>query len=280
LFVPEKATPSGRTRAEFERSYDHVFGSILKTPPYSLPGCSVNRAATSKRPVSTWLAFEGAAPLGADEAVLRKWVLRGVRSFGLVHSQSNTLAASSGKGPWIPPEDGGLTDEGRRFIDLVHRVGGVVDLSHASDRSTDEATRMARAAGKPIMATHSNARALAPHARNLTDEQIRNIAAAGGIVGINFHQPFLRKKGASSASIEDVVEHLLYVRKIGGPGSVAIGSDFEGGISSVPELSDASRFQRLARALGEAGLSRAQIRAIFFDNARRVLCADSSASSR
>lgn len=279
LFVPENAPPSGRTNAQFERSYAHVFESILKTPPYSLPGCSVGRAGASKRGVATWLAFEGAGPLGADEPILRKWVLRGVRSFGLVHSQSNNLATSSGKGPGMPTRDPGLTDEGRRFIRLVHRVGGVIDLSHASDESTNEAIRMAGEAGRSIVATHSNARALAPHARNLTDDQIRGISATGGVVGINFHQPFLRRKGAARADLHDVVRHVLHVREVGGLASVAIGSDFEGGISAVPELSDASRFQRLARALEEAGLSRADIRAVFFDNARRVLCSGNSASS-
>lgn len=273
LYVPEKA---GRTREQLERSYAHVFSSILQTPPYALPGCSTGRAGSSKRSVATWLAFEGAGAIGADEHELRTWVLRGVRSFGLVHTRDNRLATSAGTGPWLPANDRGLTDEGRRFVELVHRVGGVVDLSHASDRSVTQAIAIAVRDRRPIMATHSNARGLAPHARNLTDEHIRGIARTGGIVGVNFHQPYLRKKGASSASLGDVVEQILYIRRVGGAEAVAIGSDFEGGIVAVPELADASRFGRLSQALRESGLSKRDVEDVFFRNAWRVLCGPGS----
>lgn len=272
LFVPHDASPGGRTRLEFERSYAAVFQEIVRTPPYSLPGCDIHRAGGQQRPLATWLAFEGSEPLGADESEVRRWALRGVRSFGLVHSEGNRLADSSGRGPQIPKVDRGLSDEGRRFIELVHKVGGVVDVSHASDAATDQAIQMALAGGHPIMATHSNARALAPHTRNLRDDQIRGIAQSGGVVGVNFHQPFLRRKGETRATLADVVDQVRYLRDIGGISAVALGSDFEGGISAVSELSDATRFERLSDALLEAGLSRKEVRQIFFENAKRVLC--------
>ena len=276
LFVPRDARPRGRTRRQLERSYAHVFRAILQTRPYSLPGCQVGRAGGESRAVSTWLSFEGAGPVGGDEEEIQKWALRGVRSFGLVHSENNRLATSSGRSRWSKKSKTGLSKEGRKFVKAVVKSGGVVDVSHASDAAADEAIALSLSLGAPIMATHSNARALAPHPRNLTDEQIEGIAKSGGIVGVNFHQPFLAASPGGTARLSDVVRQIKYLSKLGGIDVVAIGSDFEGGISAVPELSDVTRFQRLAQALLDAGFERAQVRQIFSENALRVLCANKS----
>lgn len=275
LYVPADAEPGGRSRYQFEASYSHVYSQVLKTKPYSLPGCSIGRAGGEKRFLSTWLAFEGSEPLGADELEIRKWILRGVRVFGLVHSVSNQFAATSGRGGTLP-DDFGLTPEGAKFVEVVYKLGGVIDVSHASERATDEALAIARRLGRPLVATHSNARALAPHPRNLTDAQIRGIAASGGVIGVNFHQPFLAAAPGAGAGLSDVVRQVEHIRKVGGLGVVGIGSDFEGGISSVPELSDASRFPILNGALRAAGFSPEEVRRVFSLNARRVLCPTSS----
>jgi membrane dipeptidase len=271
LYVPLDADPHGRSRYQFEASYSHVFSHILKTAPYSLPGCAIERAGSETRSVSTWLAFEGSEPLGADESEIRKWIVRGVRVFGLVHSVPNTFAATSGPSG-TPPPDFGLTPEGKKFVELVYKLGGVIDVSHASDRATDDALSIARRLGRPLIATHSNARALAPHPRNLSDAQIRGIAATGGVIGVNFHQPFLAAKRGQSAGLDEVVRQVQHLRQVGGIDVVAIGSDFEGGISPVPELSDASRFPRLHRSLRASGLSQAEVLQVFSKNALRVLC--------
>lgn len=268
LYVPLDAAPHGRSRYQLERSYAHVFQAITETPPYSLPGCGIHRAGNGQRLLTTWLAFEGAGPLKSDEAEIRKWALRGVRSFGLVHAVHNELATSSGESQ----VESGLTEDGRNFVRAVAKAGGLVDVSHASDASTDEAIALSLSLGRPLIATHSNARALAPHPRNLTDEQIRGIAKSGGVIGVNFHRPFLAKTRSAQVSLADVVAQIRYLKKVGGPGVVALGSDFEGGISAVPELSDATKFQSLAAALRKAGVSEAEVHQIFHENAWRVLC--------
>ncbi len=267
LFVPTDARPQGRTVAQLEKSYAWVFRSILDTAPYALPGCSIERAGAAPRSVATWLAFEGAGPLPEDVPTLRSWVLRGVRIFGLVHSQHNDLASSSGQ----PVEPWGLTDRGRRFVRNVYRVGGIIDVSHASDRATSEVLSLAAELGKPVVATHSNARSLAPHPRNLKDEHIRGIARSGGVIGVNFHQTFLNPR-TRRASITKVVETISYLATLGGDEVVALGSDFEGGIRPVPKLSTARDYQTLAEALREADFSETQVRAYFSGNARRLLC--------
>lgn len=268
LFIPTQAVPEGRSRSEFERSYSRVFTSILQTPPYSLPGCRVGRAGGSSRRVSTWLSFEGADPVEPSHEELSQWSLRGVRLFGLVHSEHNALATSSGQ----PSTGKGLTDRGRLFAGHVLRLGGILDVSHASDEATDDLIRMALHEKAPIVASHSNARALAPHPRNLTDAQIRGIARSGGVIGVNFHKRFLQPR-TNEASMEDVVEQVRYIAKIGGVGTVAIGSDFEGGIRAADGLANARRYQSLSRALGAAGFSAAERRLVMGGNALRVLCA-------
>jgi membrane dipeptidase len=274
LYVPEWASPTGPRAVDLEDSYHAVFDSVVETPPYSLPGCGIHRAGLDgARPVETWLAFEGAGPLDADdrdaaERSVEDWMLRGVRSFGLVHSEHNVLASSSGQP--LALDQGGLTPRGVELTRAIQRQGGIVDVSHASDSTIDDVLRLATESHAVVIATHSNARALANVPRNLTDKHLAGIARTGGVIGVNFHQGFLSSSG--NASLADVVKQVRYMVKVAGVDHVAIGSDYEGGIRPVPELSDASRYQVLAQALVESGLSRAAVRKIFAQNAQRVLC--------
>jgi membrane dipeptidase len=109
-----------------------------------------------------------------------------------------------------------------------------------------------------------------PHARNLTDTQIRAIAATGGIIGVNFHSRFLVSQGR--AHVGDVVRHILHLVRIAGVTHVGIGSDFEGDITPPLELESAAHFPRLAAALAAAGLPPDDIEKIFGGNALRLLC--------
>jgi membrane dipeptidase len=267
LFVPHDVTPQGRTLSEFEASYRRVFEGISATPPYALPGCGVGRAAGETRLVTTWLSFEGAEAVDGSVEGLAPWAARGVRLFGLVHSEHNRLATSSGE----PSHGRGLSAEGREFASNVLELGGVLDVSHASDESADQLIAMARERGKPIVASHSNARALAAHPRNLTDAQIRAIAASGGVVGVNFHGRFL-VPATGQATLDDVVKQIRYLVRVGGAHVVAIGSDFEGGIRPAAGLENASRYRDLAKALRRAGFDGPTVRRMLSDNALRVLC--------
>lgn len=272
LYLPRDASPEGRTLAELERAYAGVFSAILATAPYSLPGCAVRRAGGTARGVDTYLAFEGAGQFAGRRGELARWVMRGVRSFGLVHADHNELATSSGQSLQSVRGPRGLTDEGREVVREVFALGGLLDVSHASDAATDEVLRMAQTHSGVVIASHSNARVLSPHPRNLTDEQIRGIAAVGGVVGVNFHQPYLSPAGGGRAALEDVVRQVAHLRRVGGVEVLALGSDFEGGIRPVPGLEDAGKFQRLAEALRRAGWVRPEIEQLFFRNAERVLC--------
>jgi membrane dipeptidase len=262
LFVPAKVSPTGPRRIDWESSYQRVFSALGATEPYALPGC-----APAPGKVRTWLAFEGAAPLAEHPAELREWVARGVRSVGLVHTRGNALASSSGDSPAARR---GLTAAGRELVLEAQSLGVPVDVSHASDATVRDVVALARRGAAPVIATHSNARALAATPRNLSDADIVAIASTGGVIGVNFHGPFLRRNGR--AELADVVRQIRYFVRLAGVDHVAIGSDFEGDIVPPRELADVSAVPRLAAALESAGLSHESVERVFGSNALRVLC--------
>jgi membrane dipeptidase len=262
LFVPKRASPVGPRAEDLESSFARLLSLIPSVPPYAPPGCVAPPGT-----VRTWLSFEGAAPLAEDPEAVKRWVARGARLFGLVHTSDNALATSSGASGEART---GLTDAGRAMVGRIHAAGGVVDVSHASDAATDEILRLAAEDGVPVVASHSNARAVTNHPRNLTDVQLRGIARSGGVVGVNLHSRFLTDQG--HASIADVVRHVRHLVRVAGPAHVAIGSDFEGDIRPPRDLPDVSAFPRLAAALTRSGLSRGEVEGIFGANALRILC--------
>lgn len=264
LFVPAKVSPSGVRLEDLRGSYRRVVQAIAATEPYLAPGCN---AAPGK--VRTFLAFEGAGPLADDPALLDEWVGRGLRSVGLVHTRKNALASSSGD---TPQDNQGLTDAGRRLVQRAQALGVPIDVSHASDRALADVLELARAGGAKVIATHSNARALADVPRNLDDAAIRAIAATGGVIGVNFHSPFLVR--GRRATLADVVRHVLHLVRVAGPEHVALGSDFEGDIRPPSDLPDVTALPRLSAALTRAGLSEDVIASIFSGNALRVLCGE------
>lgn len=261
LFVPRDASSSGPRVADLETSYARVYGALATTEPYRLPGC-IPRAGG----VRTWLAFEGAGQLASEPNALVAWAARGVRVAGLVHTESNALASSSRDK--VPSY--GLTAAGRDFVRAAARLGMAVDVSHASDRATREILALARAERFSAVATHSNARALADNPRNLRDPELRAIAETGGVVGVNFHGPFLTGNG--NAGLADAVRQVQYLTRLLGPDHVALGADFEGDTRPPVQLSDVNGYQRLARALLDAKLERVEVEKIMSRNALRVLC--------
>jgi membrane dipeptidase len=269
LFVPARVSPSGPQLSDLEGSYERVVAAIKRSEPYQLPG---SNSAPGK--VRTWLAFEGAAPLAERPNDLDRWVQRGVASVGLVHTRKNALASSSGD-PHADAE--GLTAQGRALAQRALELRVPLDISHASDRAARDVFELARGSGVPVIATHSDARTLSSAPRNLTDAQLRAIAASGGVVGVNFHSRFL--VDGRRATLDDVVKQVRYLVRVAGVEHVAIGSDFEGDITTPRGLSDVRDMPKLGRALEAAGLSRAAVEQVFALNALRVLCPKSEASA-
>ena len=213
--------------------------------------------------IAVYVAIEGAGAFHEDIAQIDRFIERGVRLVGPVHARNNKLASSAtGK------KDRGLTDLGKAFCRRVYKAGALVDVSHMSDRSFDDLQKIAVELKAPIVATHSNARKLARHKRNLTDDQLAAIKETKGIAGLNLHRPFVKRNG--KVRMKDVVAQVMHMIEKAGVDHVAIGSDYDGG-RPVSALKDASQMQALGEALIAAGLDDEEVRKIFGGNALRIL---------
>ncbi|MBW2455401.1 MAG: membrane dipeptidase [Deltaproteobacteria bacterium] len=212
-------------------------------------------------------SLEGSQAIAVQPDQIPHLVSRGVILFGLVHAHHNDLADSSSD---PHPKRGGLTPAGERFVEAVYRAGALVDLSHASDDSFTDVAVIARRWGRPLVATHSNARAIALHHRNLTDDQLKTIAASGGIVGLAFHAPFLRHD-RGRATVDDVARHARHMIDVMGPSHVAIGSDLDGLIQHAAGLETHHGMPTLIEAFQRQGILAQTLQALLRANAKRVL---------
>ena len=220
--------------------------------------------------IAAVLHFEGAeAILGPDD--LERRYERGLRSLGLVWSRANRYAEGvQFRFPASPDTGPGLTEEGRRLVEVCNRVRVLVDLSHLNLRGFFDVADISDA---PLVASHSNAHALCPSTRNLTDEQLDMISGSGGIVGVNFAVGFLRADGGlepESTPLETVVHHVEYLVERMGIDCVGLGSDYEGAAPPA-ELGDVSRLPALLSALRGRGYDDDALEKIAHRNWIRVL---------
>lgn len=165
----------------------------------------------------------------------------------------------------IPDTVHGLTDTGRCFVEEMERLGVIIDLSHLNDAGIRDVLDMTKG---PVIASHSNARALCPHLRNLPDEAIRRIGEKGGIIGINYLVDFL-EEGATIARVDRMAQHMDYIRNLAGIEAIALGSDFDG-FEEPCELDSADKLPLLAQAMERRGFKASEIEKVFAGNALRL----------
>ena len=164
--------------------------------------------------------------------------------------------------------DKGLSDFGRAAVRECFRLGIAVDLSHASEKSTDEILDMAEETGGKVLATHSNAHAVCAHTRNLTDDRIRRLAALDGVIGINLYTAFLKPDGPWT--IADMLPHIDHIANLVGTKHIAIGADWDGA-EFPPDCTSIADIPHAAQVLKEHGYSESDTDGIFCDNAVRFL---------
>ena len=209
--------------------------------------------------------IENGYAVGLDIDNVDRFRSRGVVYMTLCHNGDNDICDSH-KGNH---EHNGLSEFGRRVVERMNRVGMMVDLSHASEKSFWDALECS---SKPIICSHSSSRALCDHTRNLTDEQMRALAASGGVAQVCLYSGFLKKGG--NATVDDAVHHIMHMIDVMGVEHVGIGSDFDGG-GGLPGLEDASWFVTLTERLMAQGLSDYDLSLIWglnFLNVWRVNC--------
>lgn len=210
--------------------------------------------------IGALMSIEEGGVLGGDLNKLKQAYQDGVRLITLTWNYPNGLGE-----PHCGEQHKKLTSKGVEFVEAMQELGIIVDCSHLNDAGTEQ---LGDILDVPFIASHSNARELRSHTRNLPDNLIRLIANKGGIIGLNFAQNFL---GTSPISrIEDIVKHGLYLIDKGGEDVVALGTDFDG-IPPDTEIADMSQMSRLYDAFKEAGLSVEQCEKLFWKNADRLL---------
>lgn len=180
------------------------------------------KRAAGQGKAATFILVEGAELLGEPVHNLPEAYELGVRVICLNWNFDNALSGAS-RGA----VQGGLTQEGRRFVKEAQRLGILLDLSHASDAAFWDVVAMTE---RPIIAGHSNARAVCGNLRNLTNEMYRAIVKLGGLAGINFNPAFLGGK----ADIDAVVRHIEHFLSLGGEKAVCLGGDLDG-VTQLPE---------------------------------------------
>jgi membrane dipeptidase len=227
-------------------------------------------AVDGEGPPAAVLHLEGAEAIDPELEALELWYAAGLRSLGLVWSRANAFAHGV---PFISPSSPdlgpGLTAAGRRLAERCAELGIVLDVSHLNEAGFWDLAGLELG---PIVASHSAAHALCPTSRNLTDRQLEAIGASGGLVGIVFACPFLRPDFADDPDtpLDLIAQHARYVADLIGVEHVGLGSDFDG--ATVPdEVGGVQGLPRVLDALGQAGFTEAEVRAIAWSNWRRVL---------
>ncbi|MEM1034139.1 MAG: membrane dipeptidase [Myxococcota bacterium] len=267
IYIPDYIHDWKPGVADAEAIFDTIDGLVAAHPTFVPAVVHGTRAVVPPDDVAIFFAIEGAGAFAADVTAIDRFIARGVRLVGPVHAHDNALASSATGERAKKKGGGGLTDVGKRFCARVYERGALVDVSHMSDRAFEDLVPIAERYGAPIVATHSNARAVRGHPRNLPDEHLEIIRRTGGVAGLNFHRSFVRRGQVEMRHVVAMVDHMV---KVAGIDAVAIGSDYDGG-NPVGPLSDASQMPALARALLDAGYSPTDVRKIFGGNALRVL---------
>ncbi|KAB7729234.1 membrane dipeptidase [Rudanella paleaurantiibacter] len=301
-------TPEGHARAKEKALdiFDRIHTSLRKYPNLAelatSPADAYRIEKLGRRAV--FIGMENGYPVGEDLSLLKTYYDLGCRYITLSHFANNAICDSATDPDG--PVHNGLSPFGREVVAEMNRLGIMIDVSHVSDKTFYDVLALSKA---PVIASHSNARALCEFPRNMSDEMIRALAAKGGVVQVNFVSDYLRKPSdahrqalnsvrmagvgkvltpdvearieaktdsikrvyaSERASVADVVNHIDHIVKLVGIDHVGIGSDFDGG-GAVNGMEDVSQIENLTIELVRRGYSETDIAKIWGGNLLRVL---------
>ena len=223
-----------------------------------------NRAAGK---LSGMLTIEEGAVLKGNPYVVRSLYQLGVRMLTLTWNFENEIGYPNTivkAKDYDPSRHYGLKPEGIEIVREMNRVGMIVDVSHLGD---DGFWDVVKYCDGPFVASHSNARAVCDHTRNMTDDMIRALADKGGVMGLNFCGDFLNPNGKSR--LEDMVRHAKHIINVGGSDILGLGTDYDG-IDGDLELDHCDKMPLLAQEMERQGFSTQQIEKIFHGNVLRL----------
>lgn len=216
----------------------------------------------TKGKMSAIVTIEGGCGLMGSLENLDHLFKRGCRAITLTWNYENAIGYPN----CIEP-DKGLKPFGLEVIKAMNRLGIIIDVSHLSDAGFWDCIKHSN---QPIVATHSNARGLCDHSRNLTDDMILALRDNGGIMGMNYCSLFL--DGSKTSKVSEIIKHIQYIKDLAGIEVIALGSDFDG-IGGDLEIANIGQMDKLVQGLTKSGFSQDEIDAICYKNADRVMAA-------
>ena len=221
--------------------------------------------------VSAFLTIEDGRSVNGSFEKFDKYYDMGVRLVSLTHNYENCFGYPNSPDSKIM--NSGLKPFGKEAVEYMNDKGIIIDVSHLSDGGFWDVMELSK---KPIVASHSCARALTPHPRNLTDEMIKAMAEKGGVCGINFCPVFIAPDLSANGGwiedgkLEDIVRHVMHLYNVGGSNFVAIGTDFDG-IGGKLDIAGPQDMDKLFDALLKKGMNAEDVEKIAYKNAERLI---------
>ena len=220
-------------------------------------------------------ALEGSHLLKGDVQLIDRLHTIGVRMIGIAHWFHNELLVDPAEPDNFSQTPRPLTDRsilserGRIIVNRMIAKKIIIDVSHLGKTAFYEVVAI-NANRTPLVASHSNSRSALDVARNLDDSQLRAIALSNGLIGISLHEPLLTT-GNKRATVKDVVDHIAHMKRVVGPRHVAIGTDFEGGITTPVGLERIEYMAKVREEMRARGFSESEIEMIMWQNVLRIL---------
>ena len=227
--------------------------------------------AFSQNKIAALLTIEEGGVLEGNIDNLQHFYNRGVRMMSLTWNFKNEISSPNlltGTNDLTRIDtEHGLTPFGIEVVKKMNKLGMIIDVSHLSDAGFYDVIKYSVV---PIVASHSDARAVNNCGRNLSDDMIKKIAEKHGLIGINFCPDFLKFNNSANDQVEEMVKHIKHIKEIGGIRTVALGTDFDG-IPTPKGLEDASKMTKLSKRLLEEGFTQDEVEQIFYKNFLRLL---------
>lgn len=212
--------------------------------------------------IGAFLSIEEGEVLKGDVSKVLDVYEKGIRMLTLTWNYENSIGYPNVNFKY---KDMGLKEKGIEIVNEMERVGIIPDCSHLSDGGFYDLSKICK---KPFIATHSNARAIKNHPRNLTDDMIKILSNQGGVMGLNFCSDFVAEDEVTK--VLKIAKHAKYIKNVGGIDVLSIGSDFDG-IENEVEIKDTSEMDKLYYGLKKEGFSDDDIEKVFYKNIIRVL---------
>jgi len=280
VYVPAETAETGDALLQTLHQISIVKAMVARYPEtfeFADKAADIERIVKTGK-IASMMGVEGGYSIEEDLSNLERLYGEGCRYMTLTHSKSLSWADSATD----EPRAQGLSDFGRAVIQEMNRLGMLVDLSHVSPETMKQALAETKS---PVMFSHSSARGICDHPRNVPDDVLPLVAKNGGVIMVNFYSAFvvpteqLKKNKMARGTIYDVVDHIDHLVRVAGVDHVGIGSDYDG-VPRLPEhLESVATYPRITQELLNRGYDRESIHKILGGNVMRVLKAAEKVSA-